>query len=180
MTEMVEMITIIFALFTVLGQVFLLSVLVQSFTKKGRASIAKMFSPRVALLLAFIIASSSMVGTLYYSEIVGFEVCKLCWAQRIFLYSDAVLLGLALWRSDFRMAFYSFALACLGVFFAVYHILVQATDGGVSCGATVHLCSKIYFSVFGYITFPVMATTVFLLVGVFSGMAYLHTKDQKE
>ena len=50
-----------------------------------------------AICLSFFLALAATLGSLFYSEIAGFEPCKLCWLQRIFMYPQAVLLGIA-WR----------------------------------------------------------------------------------
>src|SRR5262245_61865647 len=53
-----------------------------------------------AFLLAFLTSLISTLGSLYYSDVRGFEPCKFCWFQRIFMYPQALLLGIALYRKD--------------------------------------------------------------------------------
>ena len=58
---------------------------------KGRAPLA-----RWALALAWLVALTATLGSLYLSEVVGFAPCLLCWYQRIAMYPLAVVLGMAL------------------------------------------------------------------------------------
>src|SRR3989344_8493220 len=46
------------------------------------------------LLLGFLIAFLSTAISLIYSDVIGYEPCKLCWIQRIFLYPQVIILGL--------------------------------------------------------------------------------------
>ena len=39
-----------------------------------------------------LVAGGATLGSLYYSEVVGYVPCTLCWGQRIFMYSLAVVL----------------------------------------------------------------------------------------
>lgn len=82
---------------------------------------------RGLLLLAFawVVALVATLGSLYYSEVRLFLPCELCWYQRIFMYPQAVILGLALWRQDARVWPYSLALALIGGSLSVLHLLEQ-------------------------------------------------------
>jgi len=56
--------------------------------------------------LAFIIALVCTLGSLYYSGIVHFRPCRLCWWQRIMMYPLVPVLGIAAVRRDRGAAFY--------------------------------------------------------------------------
>jgi disulfide bond formation protein DsbB len=81
----------------------------------------------LSLLLAFawIVALVATLGSLYYSEVRLFLPCELCWYQRIFMYPQAVILGLALWRQDFGVWPYSLALSLIGGSLSTLHLLEQ-------------------------------------------------------
>jgi len=44
---------------------------------------------QIGIILAFVIALVSMVGSLFYSEIMKFAPCNLCWWQRICMYPQS-------------------------------------------------------------------------------------------
>ena len=113
--------------------------------------------------LGLMIALFASALTLYYSEILGFPPCPLCWWQRVFLYPQVALFALALWRKERLIADYSIALSVVGLGFALYHHALQILpSGSLPCPAegTVSCAQRFIFE-FGYITFPMMAATLF-------------------
>ena len=126
------------------------------------------WSARNAILLSFILSLAAMLASLFYSEIIGFAPCELCWWARIFLYPQVFLFGLALWRqkkgemaSDIIVN--SLVLSIIGAGITLYHYYGQSFNPDVlpACTSTGVTCSKIYFTDFGYITLPMMAFSTF-------------------
>jgi len=80
-----------------------------------------------SLLVAFawVVALVATLGSLYYSEVRLFLPCELCWYQRIFMYPQAVILAMALWRQDFGVWPYSLALSLIGGSLSALHLLQQ-------------------------------------------------------
>ena len=118
-----------------------------------------------AIVLAFFIALIAVTGSLFYSEIMGFEPCLLCWWQRIFLYPLVIIFGVALWKRTTSAFLYAVPLAVPAAFLALYHSYVYL--GGASllpCTTLGGACSKIYVMTFGYITIPFMSLTVSLYI----------------
>lgn len=125
------------------------------------ADVMRFVRPYV-LHLAFFLSLSGLVLTLYYSEILGFEPCPLCWWQRIFLYPQVILFALALWKRDTHMALYAAILSLFGLGFSIYHHALQMLPAGsLPCPATGVSCAQRIVFEFGYITFPMMAVTLF-------------------
>ena len=120
--------------------------------------------------LALIVALSSVLGSLFYSEVLKFDPCLLCWYQRIFMFPLVIILGLAVWKDRTDVSFYSIPLAIAGAIVAAYHValqfapsapsLVDCTLGGVDCAVP-------YTAYFGYISIPVMSLTSFVLIILF-------------
>ena len=59
------------------------------------------FFRRYSLQFALFVAMSATLGSLFFSEIAKFTPCKLCWFQRIFMYPQVLILGIALFYKDF-------------------------------------------------------------------------------
>lgn len=117
------------------------------------------------LLAAFGVALASTLGSLYYSEVVGFVPCSLCWYQRILMYPLVPLVGLAVLRRDPDIWPYGLTLSVIGLLIALYHISIQfqpALDVG-ACGTGVP-CTARYLAVFGFVSIPVMASGGFILL----------------
>ncbi|MBI2484058.1 disulfide bond formation protein B [Candidatus Uhrbacteria bacterium] len=122
-----------------------------------------------------LVAIIAMLGSLFYSEIAGYEPCKLCWYQRIFMYPQVFLMALAIaWRTE------AIARACgilsgIGALIAGYHYLLQVgVVRGVECGAIGYsaACSQRFVMNYGYITIPLMALSAFLLIMILAILRY--------
>jgi disulfide bond formation protein DsbB len=118
-----------------------------------------------ALWLAFVVALLATAGSLYFSEIAGFEPCLLCWYQRIAMYPLVVILGLAAWRRDGAAWVYATALAAIGAVISTYHVLLEWFPS-LSSGACDpdNPCTLVWFRVFGVFSLPTLALTAFLLI----------------
>ncbi|MFA4887818.1 MAG: disulfide oxidoreductase [Candidatus Nanoarchaeia archaeon] len=138
-------------------------------SSKKLADKIKLFSGKHALLLGFIVSLVATLGSLYYSEIMGYDPCKLCWFQRILMYPQVLLFGIALWKKDHTIYRYTLPLSLLGLLTAAYHYRLQITTKiaktvAESCSLTGPSCSDIPFTFAFYITIPLMAFTAFLLI----------------
>jgi disulfide bond formation protein DsbB len=111
------------------------------------------------IFFCWILAVVAVLGSLFFSEVMGLQPCVLCWYQRIFIYPLAVLFLVALFPLDKRVVRYTLPLAVIGWGFAVYHYLVysgyipeslQPCSQGVSC-------AEINLELFGFITIPMLS-----------------------
>jgi disulfide bond formation protein DsbB len=121
-----------------------------------------------ALPLAWLVATVATAGSLYYSEVVGFEPCRLCWYQRIAMYPLVPLLGVAALRRDDAVRWYAGPLVAVGAAVAAYHAWLQAfpAEGGSAfCTLTVP-CTTRHVWEFGFVSLPFMALTGFVTIGV--------------
>lgn len=101
--------------------------------------------------------------TLYYSEILGYPPCPLCWWQRVFLYPQAILFALAIWKKERLIIDYTIVLSGAGFLVALYHHALQVLpSGSLPCPAEGAIsCAQRFVFEFGYITFPLMAASLF-------------------
>jgi disulfide bond formation protein DsbB len=115
--------------------------------------------------LAAAVALVASAGSLYYSEVVGFVPCVLCWYQRIAMYPIVLVLGVGAIRKDPNAWAYGLPLSVVGLAIALYHVTIQfrpALDVG-ACGTGVP-CTGRYLAIFGFVSIPVMAAGGFLLI----------------
>ena len=156
-------ITLVITALTLLSHVVLiLGGLVFVVEEKFRALVYR-FVNKYILLLLFGASLSALIGSLAYSNIIGFPPCELCWIQRIFMYPQVLLSGVALWRKDKNIVTYLLSLSVLGGIVALYHSLTHLGigDGVVGCTSALGDCGKLYVHEYGYITIPLMSFTVF-------------------
>ncbi len=121
-----------------------------------------------SLLLIFIISMIATMGSLFYSEIIGYAPCKLCWFQRIFMYPIPLLAGIALIKKDQTIKKYILFLAIIGAIFSIYHYSIQFLPQLVACTIDGANCAEKQSFYFGYITIPMMALTAFITITLLS------------
>jgi len=126
------------------------------------------FSP-LALPLAAAVTTTCTLGSLYFSEIVNYKPCIMCWYQRIMMYPLAIILIVAVITKDAKVWRYATPLAAIGIMISTYHWFLERfpnLETGV-CDVDVP-CEFIWFEHFGFVTLPFMAFTGFLAVLVFT------------
>ena len=130
------------------------------------------------LQLAFIVALGSMLASLFYSEIAGYYPCPLCWYQRIAMYPLAIVLGVALWKSDYSVSKYVIPISAIGLLLSCYHYAMQyvpnffqnSCSGGFSCQYK-------WISIFGFISIPLMALTSFAIILICMSVIHINKLD---
>ena len=129
---------------------------------------------KYALQFGFFLVLGSSILTLVYSDYFGFIPCSWCWFQRVALYPQIILLGLAWWKNDKNVWRYIIALSIAGLIVALYqHYLQMGGSALVPCPASGEGdCGQRFIFEFGYITFPLMSATIFAfqaLLGYIAG-----------
>lgn len=94
---------LILSLLTVIGQV-IIALVVIAFVIRNEKLLQ--FFGKNAILFSFIVALIATLGSLFYSEIAGYEPCKLCRLQRIVMYPQVILLGIAFWKKNGTLTSY--------------------------------------------------------------------------
>ncbi len=132
-----------------------------------------------ARLLALIVAVTALLGSLSYSEILGYTPCFLCWIQRIFMFPLTLILGIAYFTKDKGIEKYVISMASLGALVSAYQYATQRLNITSFCLPGEESCSRIWEFAYGYITIPMMALSAFLLIILFSYMAFKKRQLEK-
>ncbi|MFB6212388.1 MAG: disulfide bond formation protein B [Candidatus Magasanikbacteria bacterium] len=159
-------------LFTIAGQLISLGLFAFLASKKIRTKLFYLWNnlKKNSIFYSLLVVLIAMLGSLFYSEVIGYEPCKLCWVQRIFIYPQVFLLAIALWRREKNIFNYLIPFSGLGLLISGYHYLLQIGLLPQPPCSTVGFsvsCSQNFFMYFGYITIPMMAMVVFVLVILF-------------
>ncbi|MCP5510223.1 MAG: disulfide bond formation protein B [Chlamydiales bacterium] len=120
------------------------------------------------LYLAWLLSLIGTLGSLYVSQIMGYEPCHLCWFQRICLFPLAIILGFACWDRFKGIARYIVWLPILGFFLALCQTLMQeipAIESMPLCGGGQD-CEVPAFTFFGWLTFPMLSLANFTLISL--------------
>jgi disulfide bond formation protein DsbB len=160
--------TQVISLLTLLSHVIFIGVLVIIIAHAGSRYKLYHFVHKYILKLLFWGILSAVVGSLVYSNIVGYPPCELCWIQRIFLYPQLIIVYMAMRRDDKRIIDYLIPLSVMGALVAFFHSLVQwgfsPLGSTIGCVAVGGECAKVYVDSYAYITIPFMSFTVFAYI----------------
>ena len=120
------------------------------------------------LLIIWIQALLATGGSLFYSEILEYPPCELCWIQRIFMYPLVIIYGTALVKRNPQIGLSGVILSGIGLCISVYHYALQKVpqlqDAGGFCGDVP--CTLQYTNYFGFISIPFLAGTAFIVIFV--------------
>jgi disulfide bond formation protein DsbB len=111
-----------------------------------------------------VIALTSTVGSLFFSEVMGLPPCALCWYQRVAVYPLILVIGAGIVMRDRQMKYYALPLCVAGLAVSVYHNLlyygvIPETLAPCSQGAS---CAERQIEWLGFITIPLMGLAAFL------------------
>ncbi len=118
------------------------------------------------LYIAWITALFSMLGSLYFSNILHFPPCVLCWYQRIAMYPLVLILGIGIIKKDRHLYNYVLPLSIIGTAIAFYHNLLYykaIPNSLVPCLSGVS-CTTKFIEWFGFVTIPFLSFTSFVVI----------------
>ena len=163
-TEAVQMFSALLAVAAIGWSLLLMwAIFAGSKGETGRAvlQVARDNAMRFSLLLAGV----SMVGSLYFSEVAHYAPCKLCWYQRVCMYSVAVISLVAVIRRERSAAPYVLTLSLVGLVVSTYHYFVEWFPQLESRVCAVDVpCTTIWFRELGFLTMPSMAGIAFIAI----------------
>lgn len=124
------------------------------------------FFRKYGLYSAWIIATLGTLGSLYYSDILNYEPCHLCWFQRIALFPLIILLGIATFRGSCAIVPYLLPQVMVGFLLALYQVAIQEIPDWNPieiCGSGPSCSEKISIGL-GPITIPMLSAAAFLAI----------------
>jgi len=133
------------------------------------------------VFFCFLIASVATLGSLFFSEIMQFVPCSMCWYQRIFMYPLVVIFLINLLFPDDKVFKYAFGIVLVGLFFAIYHNLLMfgiIPESVVPCVQGVP-CSTEYIDWFGFITIPFLSLVSYSLLFILLIIGKKGNKNEK-
>ncbi len=114
----------------------------------------------------WLVAATSTLGALFFSEVMDLPPCVLCWYQRIFMFPLALLLPIGLFPFDPKIVRYALPLSAVGGSIALFHVLltwglipenVKPCAQGVPCGVN-------QIEWFGFVSIPLLSLACFLVM----------------
>ncbi|HSX09976.1 MAG TPA: disulfide bond formation protein B [Candidatus Saccharimonadales bacterium] len=132
--------------------------------------------------LVLIISLLSALISLFFSEILKFVPCVLCWWQRIFMYPMVFISAVSIMRKQKDLHYYILPLSIIGFLISFYqnllvwHILPEAI---APCTAGVS-CVDQPFVLFGFFTIPLGSMISFAFISICMILYAKLSKDTSE
>lgn len=123
---------------------------------------------KIQILLIYLqltISIAALFGSLFFSEVMKFPPCDLCWYQRILLYPVALIVMTGLFWESKEINRYVMPFAWLGLAVAIYHNLVyyKIIQIIVPCSETAP-CTAQQLNYLGFITIPLLSLVAFIFL----------------
>ncbi len=115
---------------------------------------------------AWLIATVSTLGALFFGEVMGYPPCVLCWYQRIAMFPLVLVLAAGLFPFDPRVVRYALPLALAGLGLALFHLALTAgwiPENIRPCQQGVP-CSDTQVVWFGFVTIPLLSALSFSFI----------------
>ncbi|NBR26914.1 MAG: disulfide bond formation protein B [Betaproteobacteria bacterium] len=123
---------------------------------------------------AWLMATVSMLGALFFGEVMQLPPCVLCWYQRICMFPLVLILPAGMFPLDLKVVRYALPLATIGWMFAAFHVLLMAgviPENIRPCTQGVP-CSEKVIEWFGFVTIPLLAVVAFSIIIALLVMAH--------
>jgi disulfide bond formation protein DsbB len=118
------------------------------------------------IFLAFLVSLVATLGSLFFSQIMNFIPCSLCWYQRIFMYPLVFLFLINLLFPDDKIFKYSFPLVFIGWSISIYHnlLMYKIIPEDLSPCVQGIPCSTVYINWLGFITIPLLSFFAYTII----------------
>lgn len=127
----------------------------------------------------FIITLLGTFGSLYFSAVLNYAPCSLCWYQRAILYPLLLISLVGILRQDPKAYTYILPLSIIGSAVALFHNLLYwgiVPETVLPCLNGVS-CTDKYLELYGFITIPFMSLIAFLVI---TGLMYISFKNNNK
>jgi len=118
------------------------------------------------IFASWLLACIATVGSLFFSEVMAYPPCALCWYQRICMYPLVIILLPAVISFDRSVLKYVFPLTGIGLFIAVYHNFVYygAISESLSPCSMGVSCKAEFIKWLGFIDIPQLSLIAFAVI----------------
>ena len=115
---------------------------------------------------SWLVAASSTLAALFFSEVMNLPPCVLCWYQRIFVFPLVLLLPVGLFPFDPKVVRYALPLSLVGWSFAFLHVLltyglipetIRPCTQGVPCALN-------QIEWLGFVSIPLLSLVAFSII----------------
>jgi len=130
---------------------------------------------------AWLVACFATLGSLFFSEVMKFPPCVLCWYQRIGMYPLVFILLAGLFPVSKSVFKFSLPLAATGWLISLYHNLLYykiLPESAAPCVQGVS-CTTVFIKWFGFVTIPLLSFVAFTLILILLFSTYRNLAHEK-
>lgn len=123
---------------------------------------------QIIIFLCWVLSLGAMLGSLFFSEVMKFPPCILCWYQRIAMYPLVVIFLVGAFQPAKSTFVFSLPFVLIGWIIALYHNLLHykiVPESASPCMEGVS-CATVYIKLFGFLTIPLMSFIAFSILGI--------------
>ncbi len=120
------------------------------------------------IFICWLLALISTVGSLFFSEVMEFPPCVLCWYQRIAMYPLVIIFLVGSFQEAKTTLAFSWPIVLIGWIISVIHNLLHLEiipETASPCLEGVS-CSTVYIEWLGFITIPFLSFMAFTAIGI--------------
>lgn len=118
------------------------------------------------IYLAWLCALIATCGSLFFSEVMGYPPCVLCWYQRICMYPLVLILGAEIVKPTKNVTLFALPLTLVGVGIGFYHNLLYyeiIPESAAPCRQGIS-CTTEFINWFGFVTIPLLSFVTFSII----------------
>lgn len=122
------------------------------------------------LLSAWILSLIASLGSLFFSDVMGYPPCVLCWYQRIAMYPLVLILPAALFPLSLQILRATLPMVVVGWGISVYHNLLYykiLPESHSPCVKGIS-CTTVQLEWLGFVTIPLLSLVAFSLILIFA------------
>lgn len=118
----------------------------------------------------WLVSLAATLGSLFFSEVMSYPPCVLCWYQRICMYPLALIFLVKILTNKGGALLYSLPLTVIGWMIALYHNLLYykvLPEHATPCRQGVS-CTSIHIEWLGFVTIPLLSFLAFSIILIIS------------
>jgi len=130
---------------------------------------------------AWLVASLATVGSLFFSEVMRFPPCVLCWYQRICMYPLVLIFIAGLFPVSKVVLKFSLPLVVSGWVIALYHNLLYYEVLPESASPCIQgiSCTTVFIQWLGFVTIPLLSFIAFSFILILLFLTYWNLRHEK-
>lgn len=131
-------------------------------------------SAQALVFSSFVVSLIATLGSLFFSEVLLYPPCLLCWYQRICMYPLPILFAVSFMSEDSAVFKYTSPLVIIGLVIAIYHNLLYyhiLPESVAPCTQGIS-CTTVQINWLGFITIPLLSLVAFLILITISIFAW--------